>query len=104
MINKIQLSKDTAFKANYHPYIIYPDNQKILKVFKQKTSKYPNLDLVQAMHSFESVDLFFLYDGEKFLSSSYDFLTSLELKSTDAIVNRLVAIFDNLISKANMKN
>ena len=100
MINKVDNLNNVVFNAQLK--LKRTEDSKVLKMFEEKTAKYPDLLLYQSHVRQYSKDEFDLV--KKDFSALYSFdiaeYTSNLPETTEGCVNRLVEIFNNLVKKA----
>lgn len=100
MIKKIDNNYHTAFKAQIKLKRI--KDSTVLKMFEEKTSKYPDLLLYQShVHPYakDEFDLVKKDFSALYYSDIAEFTANLP-ETTEATVDRLVTIFNNMLKKA----
>ena len=101
MINKVQLSGNTAFRAKFHPYHDRKFNPEVLEKFERSTTKYPDFNLKQQSVSDTRWDMFSLYNGKNYLCSYPDLFTSKNGQAADdEVADRLINIFNKMVKIA----
>ena len=100
MINKVQHSNPTTFNAQVKLKKIA--DPKVLKMFEEKTSKYPDLLLYQSLTRTTAKDEFDLVkkDFSALYCSDIAEYTSNLPKTTEGCVDKLVSIFNDMLGKA----
>ena len=97
-INPINNDKMT-FQAKFYPYPNTLTNERYLKLFEERTKKYPKLILRQDNISYSGNDYFYLYDENKPSIQAHGFFsfTRNRPQNMEGFIKRLTEIFDTLL-------